>query len=102
MLLISLQYLNQFRVVKCFTETISILGNATGVPQNMEYVFRLPKYHWKSLLMVNNFFANIPDNSLTPLSLFQTYDKTRQTKSRKKLSIYMTLLSSESCRPEWE
>jgi hypothetical protein len=35
-------YLNQFRAVKGFLEKITIMGNVIGVPQNMEYLFRVP------------------------------------------------------------
>jgi hypothetical protein len=37
-----MMYLNQFRTVKCFLEKIAMMGNVIGVPQNMEYVFRVP------------------------------------------------------------
>jgi hypothetical protein len=32
---------NQFRAVKHFLEKIAMMGNVIGVPQNMEYVFRV-------------------------------------------------------------
>jgi hypothetical protein len=36
----AMMHLNQFRSVKCFLEKIA-MGNVIGVPQNMEYVFRV-------------------------------------------------------------
>jgi hypothetical protein len=35
-------YLNQLRAVRCFLETIAMMGNVTGALQNMECVFRMP------------------------------------------------------------
>jgi hypothetical protein len=37
----AIMYLNQFRALKCFLEKIAMVGNMVGVPQNMEYVFRV-------------------------------------------------------------
>jgi hypothetical protein len=37
-----MMYRNQFRAVKCFLHKIAMMGNVTGVPQNKEYVFRVP------------------------------------------------------------
>jgi hypothetical protein len=37
-----MMYLNQFRAVKCFLEKIAMMDKVIGVPQNMEYVFRVP------------------------------------------------------------
>jgi hypothetical protein len=39
---VSFYSVNQFRAVKCFLEKIAMMGNVIGVPQNMEYVFRVP------------------------------------------------------------
>jgi hypothetical protein len=37
-----MMYINQLRALKCFLEKIAIMGNVIGVPQNIEYVFRVP------------------------------------------------------------
>jgi hypothetical protein len=42
-------YLYQVRAVKCFLEKIAMMGNVIGVPQNMEYVFRV-----QSVIKVEN------------------------------------------------
>jgi hypothetical protein len=44
-----MMYLNQLRDVKCFLEKTAMLGNVTGVPQNMECVFRVPSEEKKKV-----------------------------------------------------
>jgi hypothetical protein len=38
----AMMYLNQLRAIKCFLKKIAMMGKVIGVPQNTEYVFRVP------------------------------------------------------------
>jgi hypothetical protein len=68
-------YLNQFKAVKCFLKKIAMMGNVIGVPQNMEYVFRVlsVKENWKHWSTPREIQAGVPQGSILSPASYSLY-----------------------------